>query len=612
MSKKDSKGLEEDEAFAIARGTEQIFEHKRATLVLGLTGRTGSGCSTVADEVLAKSSFRELRYPEIPNSSMGHEDRKDRIVEHWLSRHWAPFRKIQVSQVILSFALEEQEEGFVALEKQLGQSIELDKFREIAKAIRDEALSNRRVLEDLGKTTDDHVRTSFRYYFNRVPNLAKELRDEVYCLNRGRYTTLFQELGDNIRRSGTALGRRIVADGLFVLPRRLLLLVQLAKAHNRLDGIRQNHFVIDALRHPFEIRYLRENVSRFFVVAIGTDEKSRRNRLRDRVRLGALEVDTIDAKECPKKEDGGLRGYSRFVSQDMQSCIGAADIYLPNDEESTAQVPDLPNLKKRLCRYIALAQHPGLVTPTAVERCMQSAFAARLNSGCISRQVGAVVTNSEYSIVSFGWNDAPRGQVPCLLRHTSDLLSGKREGDAFSVFERSDEFKKMLTRPSNPTTPDEETDGLHWTYCFKSVYNAAKKKENQVHTRSLHAEENAFLQIVRYGGQGVKGGMLFTTASPCELCAKKAYQLGIATIFYIDPYPGISADHILGAGMQRPRLVLFNGVIGRAYHELYEPIMAFKDELATLLPTRSQPVEQVPAEQVDLFKTQASDSSKEN
>ena len=104
-----------------------------------------------------------------------------------------------------------------------------------------------------------------------------------------------------------------------------------------------------------------------------------------------------------------------------------------------------------------------------------------------------------------------------------------------------------------------------------------------VHTRALHAEENAFIQISKYGGSGLEGGFLFSTASPCELCAKKSYQIGIKKIVYIDPYPGITRPHIIAVGNKKPEFELFSGAIGRAYHELYEPIMPYKDELKGLL-----------------------------
>jgi len=96
------------------------------------------------------------------------------------------------------------------------------------------------------------------------------------------------------------------------------------------------------------------------------------------------------------------------------------------------------------------------------------------------------------------------------------------------------------------------------------------------------------LQIVKYGGQAIIGGKLFTTSSPCELCAKKAYQLGIKEIYYIDPYPGISADHILNVGGNTPELLMFSGAIGRAYHQLYEPIIPPKDEIKLMLKLKTK------------------------
>jgi dCMP deaminase len=153
---------------------------------------------------------------------------------------------------------------------------------------------------------------------------------------------------------------------------------------------------------------------------------------------------------------------------------------------------------------------------------------------------------------------------------------------AYSEFEKTD--GKYLThftvRSKRFSIVSEQ--GRSAAFCFKSEYNAYTKEKNQVHTRSLHAEENAFLQMAKYGSVGIEGGFLFTTASPCELCSKKAYQLGITEIYYIDPYPGIAFSHILRGGSKNPSLILFSGAIGRAFHKLYSPIVPYKDELNAL------------------------------
>ena len=93
------------------------------------------------------------------------------------------------------------------------------------------------------------------------------------------------------------------------------------------------------------------------------------------------------------------------------------------------------------------------------------------------------------------------------------------------------------------------------------------------------------MQISKYGGHKLKNGYLFTTASPCELCSKKAYQLGIKNIYYIDPYPGIASKHTLKNGSKKennPNLVMFQGALGKTFHKLYEPFMSQKDELSIL------------------------------
>jgi dCMP deaminase len=146
---------------------------------------------------------------------------------------------------------------------------------------------------------------------------------------------------------------------------------------------------------------------------------------------------------------------------------------------------------------------------------------------------------------------------------------------------KSDESEKFHEYLKNTYRGiDNEMDGKPCSFCFKSAYNNFKGENNQVHTRSLHAEENAMLQISKKGGVGINKGKLFTTASPCELCAKKAYQLGIKEIYYIDPYPGISRQHVFTNNKATdPRMYFFQGFVGRSFHKLYEPFMAYKDEI---------------------------------
>jgi len=425
---------------------------------------------------------------------------------------------------------------------------------------------------------DVQVRQAYRVFFSELRLRSEAIRTALSSKSRSDYTSVYQALGDNIRRSGWALDSAVDNEMLFVLPETVGLLIELARAHNRLSGD-ADCFVIDAIRHPFEARYFRETYSGFYLMAVSTDEADRRRRLAS-LNFRKEEIDRLDKKEYPA-ENNPLSGYDAFVSQDIQTCLEEADIYIRNGDSTLKGI--YHELTEQLVKYVSLMQHPGLVTPTRMERCMQTAFTAKVNSGCISRQVGAAVTDTNFSIRGIGWNESPKGQVPCLLRNVHHLMTGL-DGRAYSKYEKEDkEFKEHMIEQVIVKVKSTSFEGRNLSFCFRTHYNDMKGTKNQVHTRALHAEENAFLQVAKYGGQALEGGYLFTTAGPCELCAKKAYQLGIKKIFYVDPYPGISIDHVLDSGSHKPELELFSGAIGKAYHQMYEPFLPHKDELAALV-----------------------------
>lgn len=573
----------------VANGVKQLFNHRKQVLILGLTGRTGSGCTTLAS-VLQTKNFTDLnvRDPKIPPKN--HEDRKFRVVYDWISSNWNPFKKISVSEIISGFILLQGfDKFFNYLENLCGQSQShkdldlqsLSKLKYEFSKLTDLALSTSLWENDLlgPPAPKDHA---LNFLFNELPGFSKIVRAALAEKSPDLDSFFFQTIGDNIRRSGNPYCTTVDPSKLFTIPKILERIVQQCINDDSLTG-KPTYIVIDAIRHPYEARYLQERYSYFYLIAVTADNEQRRSRLVE-MQFRADEILRLDVKEYPReKKKGKLEGYDLLVSQDIQSSIENADIYLFNpDDDSSRNSPHA--LKEQILRYISLMMHPGLVTPTSVERCMQSAFTAKLNSGCISRQVGAVVADKNFSVKAIGWNDVPKGQVPCSLRNARHLYS-KQDPLAFSRYEDGVEFKDHLSKQPIVKINLSHYEGRNLSYCFKSHYNQLIGIANQVHTRALHAEENAFLQLAKSAGQVVDGGYLFTTASPCELCAKKAYQLGVDSIFFIDPYPGISKDHVLASGLpdQRPKLVQFTGAVGRTYHQLFSPIMSIKDEITFLV-----------------------------
>ena len=263
-----------------------------------------------------------------------------------------------------------------------------------------------------------------------------------------------------------------------------------------------------------------------------------------------------------------------FYMQDIDSCVCNADVYLFNNATGDTDVENNRKLLEAVVRNVSLVMYPCLVRPTPVERCMQIAFSAKVNSGCLSRQVGAVVTDSQYNILAIGWNDVPCGEVPCAYKNLKDISVGADQ-DAYSEYElHNDDFRKRLKKYIDPSI---NLRGLPFSYCFKNIQSDVK---DPMRSRAMHAEEKALALC----GRETEGGYLFTTSSPCEMCSKKAKNHKIKKIFYLEAYPGISQAQYTNSGdkSNRAELILFSGAVGRAYMQMYTPSLPHKDVLAYL------------------------------
>jgi dCMP deaminase len=532
----------------------KIYGKGEDFIILGLTGRTGSGCSTVARILQNNDLNHTLFSGDTPSNN---EERQEKIISKHFKKSWESFSLIQVRSVLTLIFSECGSDEALSYIKSLSINIEKEtEFKEKLDKIK---------LDSKGKDIK-------QFYTVELPKSCEDIKN---ILGESAFVKLYQKIGTNLRMSGKPTEEQLVEGQFFALAEKINVILKDIKKANKEEG-KNTFIVIDAIRSPLEAMFFQERYSAFYLMAVSCSDENRKERLR-KLKYTEDDIVRLDEQEYKRRD---LKVTSSFSVQDIQACLQKADLYISNPNEENA-VSEFKTLTKQVIKFTSLMKRPGLISPTALERCMQIAYTAKLNSGCISRQVGAVITDSNFSIQAVGWNDTPYGQVPCNLRNRHDLISGKDQA-AYSCFEKNDEEFLSFAAKNAPKYPSLEEGGRNSSYCFKTEYNTLKDKDNQVHTRSLHAEENAFLQISKYGGRGIEGGYLFTTASPCELCAKKAYQLGIKKIYYIDPYPGIATNHILMAGVNNPELILFSGAIGRAFHLLYTPVVAYKDEMNAL------------------------------
>ena len=117
---------------------------------------------------------------------------------------------------------------------------------------------------------------------------------------------------------------------------------------------------------------------------------------------------------------------------------------------------------------------------------MEIANQVAARSNCCRRQVAAVIVKDR-RIISTGYNGTPRGITNC---------------------------NENGCPRCNSNTPSGQ--GLHECLCS-------------------HAEENAIVQAA-YHGIAVKDSILYTTFSPCLLCAKMIINSGIVEVVYQERY----------------------------------------------------------------------------
>lgn len=567
----------------------ELFLENNQFILVGLTGRTGSGCTTTANILESKS----IAFPELSGLSgfyKGLDKRRYSIVKKFAEEHWDNFYSIKVSDLISIYLLLLPAVKLTSFIYSCGENIAKKSCESLVrKGVLSKSFLKENYSDVIKQLLDHHseidfsdpkITRSFIRILQLVRKFTRDLKAELNQLESGLYVSVYQSAGKSIRRIGKVdaeyESKDFIPSSVFHLPETINRVIKsIRKVKNE-----RAYVVIDAIRNPYEAKFFKDRYAAFHLVSINAPDEHRTRYLQKLHKFSPEQIKKIDDEESGK----GDSEYKHLTNPNVKKCIEISDIHLfnPKNEYDNNNV-----LKAQIAWYIALMQHPGLISPTSMERVMQVAYTVKLNSGCISRQVGAVVTDSDNSIKSVGWNDVAQGQVPCAMRSIDGLINDFHS-ETYSHYERNNEKFREKAREFydifKPVIQQSNSfKGRNISYCFKDIHNSIDNKSNQVHTRALHAEENAFLQLAKYGGIGIVGGKLYTTASPCELCAKKAYQLGISEVVFIDPYPGITQDHIINIGTMPPKLIQFRGAIGKAYHRLYEQIIPIKDELDYML-----------------------------
>ena len=405
-----------------------LFHERSKFIVIGLTGRTGSGCTTAANilenEVATFPNVEDIKFDKNPFFN-NLDSKRYKVVSHYTKNNYNPFISIKVSDLISSYILSlssAQAIDFIKTQTTLSRNrvenlIKKGSFSKtyIKKGIL-KSISNKILIHTTPSDLTEREKTKFFSFMKLIRKFTDEFKKELRELDNELYIKVYQAAGNSIRRTG------LVQSNYESLPFEPESVFHLPESINRtIKNIRHitpngTFIVIDAIRNPFEAKFFKDRYSAFYLISINAPNEDRKAYLQN---VHKYTVDEFD--ELEKRESGKTKVVDAdFISQNVKKCIEISDVHIFNPRN---EIDNNNVLKAQLAWYLALMKHPGLISPTNLERVMQIAYTAKVNSGCISRQVGAVVTDSNYSIKSVGWNDVAKGQVPCNLRSLDGVLN---------------------------------------------------------------------------------------------------------------------------------------------------------------------------------------------
>lgn len=529
---------------------EALLHAKRNFFIIGLTGYTGAGCSTT------KNILKSSNKPSLPSHTTVEKyidiKRYNKLDTIWDTVKWRKCTGIDVSKVIFMFAINRAlstkfTTGPLATLRKICLPSK-DQLKGIKYLYKDSVnLRNKRIAKQLLGSYKKSIRLYGRFKSKCEYNLSDFIEE-------------MQNFGDQIREYGVVKppsSKKKEPSSIFVLPEAIRRII---RAYRTIED--SSYFVIDAFRNPYEIEYFKRRYNEFYLIAIQRKRKEIRNALRD---LDPEFLNRLEKRESGEKVERRKDNISKWVvSQNIKECIQKADIYIENIfDKSNLR----PHLKYHIVKIISLIYNPGCINPNIDERNMQIAASARRNSGCISRNVGAVVVKDNV-VLGVGWNDPPRNQTPCSLRTVSELLNGP-DDKVFSRYERDKKFIDHIAKKENKKA----------SFCFREEYSEITKNNEREFTRAVHAEENALMLAIEHGREAVKDAILYTTDKTCTLCAKKAYQLSIKKVVFVSEYPGIAIEQTLFCGEHKVEIKRFEGIIGASFFKLFDSIMPEKDML---------------------------------
>ncbi|KYP10312.1 MAG: hypothetical protein A0129_13510 [Limnobacter sp. CACIAM 66H1] len=374
-------------------------------------------------------------------------------------------------------------------------------------------------------------------------------------------------------------------------------------------------YLVDQIKHPEEVHLFRMVYrSAFYLIGVMSTQDHRFSRLTD-TGLRKEDIESIIARD--RKES------SKF-GQQLEKAFKLADYFMHHPLGDQELIPE------QTTRFINLVHGHNGITPTKHEHAMYVAHSTALKSSCLSRQVGAVITDKSDRIIAVGANDVPKyggGLYSADHGHEYDDRCFNHRKVCENVAQkllRKAQIKSGIEKELPTIFPDEKIQQAAMAKIdeiVELVFSESGIPDLIEFSRAVHAEMDALVSLSRGGGGSTIGGNLYTTTFPCHNCARHLVAAGIEKVYYIEPYEKSLApeahndsievlDHDYNTEnfppLNKVKFIHFSGVGPRLYSDLFLRERGRKDDSGKLIEyssTAQNPPNRIIKEYIDSYRT---------
>jgi dCMP deaminase len=237
----------------------------------------------------------------------------------------------------------------------------------------------------------------------------------------------------------------------------------------KIDAQQYSKAVIDGIRNPGEVNYLRNNLKNFFLIAVDAPEQIRFERMFARNRES--DPRTLEDFLVVDRRDKGIG--EAETGQGVGKCMALADYNLINDKDFESISAEIEKLYEKIdC---------GLPRPNWDEYFIGMMHEVASRATCNRGRSGCVVAKDKLPLIT-GYVGSPPG-----VDHCDEI---------------GHQMKQMI-----------HEDGKITSHCV----------------RTTHAEQNAIARAARKG-IALEGATIYVSMTPCYTCAKLIITAGIERV----------------------------------------------------------------------------------